>query len=504
MNRMIPFLKGVHWWGLAAAHGTRFPLTETSEYSYHPTTQFTGNQESPLMVSSMGRYLWSDQPYDVEVHGGVIAVTNAKDDFALYEGYETLRGAFCAAVKAHFPPNGLIPPENFFLKPQYNTWAELIYDQCQENILSYAHGIVDNGYPAGILMIDDGWMRYYGSREFNLARFPDARAMMAELHAMNFDVMLWICPFISPDTAEFRELEAKQMLVRTSDGSVAIRRWWNGYSAILDMSNPETAAWLDTMLSDLMEIGADGFKFDAGDANYYRDDDLTWGNVTAHDQCMLWAKLGEKYRYNEYRACYRCAGLPLVQRLCDKSHRWSEVARLVPDALAQGLLGFAFGCPDMIGGGSFVDFLPGAPSLDQDLFVRYSQTAALMPMMQYSAAPWRVLDADHARLCREAGDVHLHYADMIIALAKEAAVTGEPIIRYMEYVFPHEGFADLTDQFMIGDTVLCAPVTEQGAITRTVVLPRGSWRYCDGTVYEGGCTLTVPAPINVLPVFEKC
>jgi alpha-glucosidase (family GH31 glycosyl hydrolase) len=180
------------------------------------------------------------------------------------------------------------------------------------------------------------------------------------------------------------------------------------------------------------------------------------------------------------------------------------VARLVPDALAQGLLGFAFGCPDMIGGGSFVDFLPGAPSLDQDLFVRYAQTAALMPMMQYSAAPWRVLDADHARLCREAGDVHLHYADMIIALAKEAAVTGEPIIRYMEYVFPHEGFADVTDQFMIGDTVLCAPVTEQGAITRTVVLPRGSWRYCDGTVYEGGCTLTVPAPINVLPVFEKC
>ena len=99
---------------------------------------------------------------------------------------------------------------------------------------------------------------------------------------------------------------------------------------------------------------------------------------------------------------------------------------------------------------------------------------------------------------------HLHYADMIIALAKEAAVTGEPIIRYMEYVFPHEGFADVTDQFMIGDTVLCAPVTEQGAITRTVVLPRGSWRYCDGTVYERGCTLTVPAPINVLPVFEKC
>ena len=44
-----------------------------------------------------------------------------------------------AAVRAHFPPNGVIPPENFFLKPQYNTWAELIYDQNQENILSHTH-----------------------------------------------------------------------------------------------------------------------------------------------------------------------------------------------------------------------------------------------------------------------------------------------------------------------------------------------------------------------------
>jgi len=99
--------------------------------------------------------------------------------------------------------------------------------------------------------------------------------------------------------------------------------------------------------------------------------------------------------------------------------------------------------------------------------------------------------------------IYLRYADTIIALAKEAAVTGEPIIRYLEYVFPHEGLCDITDQFMVGDRILCAPVTAQDAETRTVVLPRGQWRYCDGTVYEGGCTQMVPAPLSVVPVFEK-
>ncbi|MBQ7313867.1 MAG: glycoside hydrolase, partial [Clostridia bacterium] len=168
--------------------------------------------------------------------------------------------------------------------------------------------------------------------------------------------------------------------------------WWNGFSCVVDMSNPDAAKWFRDMLDYLMtEYGVDGFKFDAGDVQYYRNDDVNYGGVTAHEQCELWAKLGLEYPLNEYRACYKCAGLPLVQRLCDKAHQWGAVAKLLPDILTQGILGFPYGCPDMIGGGSFTDFLPGAPSLKPELFARYAQCAALMPMMQYSAAPWRVL-----------------------------------------------------------------------------------------------------------------
>lgn len=502
MSLTIPFLENEYWYGIAVNHGTRFPLSASSDFTWNATTQYTGNQEAPLILSSKGRYIWSEKPYDITVKCGVITLTNGADDLRLWDGYGTLKGAFLDAASRFFPANGVIPPENFFIKPQYNTWAELIYDQCQEKILGYAHGILENNLPAGILMIDDGWMRYYGSREFNLARFPDARAMMQELHDLGFEVMLWICPFISPDSAEFRELAAKDMLVKNHDGSVAIRNWWNGYSAVLDMSNPATAAWLDDLLESLMEMGADGFKFDAGDVYYYRDDDITWGNVSAHDQCELWAKLGLKYKYNEYRATYKCAGLPLVERLCDKSHSWGAVAKLIPDALTQGILGYPYGCPDMIGGGSFTDFLPGAPSLKPELFARYAQVAALMPMMQYSAAPWRVLDEYHAEICRAAGRIHLKYAEKIISLARHASLTNEPVIRYMEYEFPGEGFETITDQFMVGSDLLCAPVIQQGAVTRMVKLPKGKWKYQDGTTYEGGCTIEVPSPIDVLPYFE--
>ena len=502
MDMKIIMLDGEHWYGLAATHGTDFPLNAQSSYSWHPTADFTGNQESPVLLSSAGRYLWSESPYDVDVADGVISVTNAADDLVLSEGHGTLREAFLDDSKKYFPANGQIPPENFFIKPQYNTWDELIYDQSQPSILRYAHSIIEHNLPAGILMIDDGWMDYYGGWRFNAHTFSDAKAMLDELHGLGFEVMLWVCPFVSPDSPEFRYLSSKGYLVRNADGSVAIRDWWNGYSAVLDLSNPGCAEWFDGVLNNLMELGADGFKFDAGDVYSYRDDDTTYGGVSAHDQCELWAKLGLKYRYNEYRATYKCAGLPLVERLRDKSHQWESVARLIPDALLQGIIGYPYVCPDMIGGGEFRDFLPGAPSLKPELFARYAQVSALMPMMQYSAAPWRVLDEEHAEYCRAAGRTHVKFSEKIIALAHHASTTGEPILRSMEYVFPHQGFEGVTDVFMLGDDVLVAPVVMAGARTRTVRLPEGEWEYVDGTIYHGG-EVEVPAPMDVLPYFVK-
>ncbi len=503
MDITVKILENEYWYGLGTFMGTKLPVTAQSSCSFNQASTFSCNQEAPFMVSSLGRYIWSEYPFDMTAKDGNICITKANDDIKLYEGFGTLKGAYLEAAAKHFPADGKIPPENFFIKPQYNTWAELIYDQIQEKILGYAHGIVENDLPAGILMIDDGWMRYYGSRQFNLERFPDVKGMLNELHSMGFEVMLWVCPFISPDSAEFRELSSKNMLVKNADGTVAVREWWNGFSGVLDMSNPKTVEWFDDYLNYFIDLGFDGFKLDAGDVVYYRDDDITYGNVSAHDQCRLWCEVGLKYPYNEYRASYKCGGLSLVQRQHDKAHRWDAVASLVPNALAQGIMGYPYNCPDMIGGGSFTDFLPGAPSLKPEIFARYAQASALMPMMQYSAAPWRVLDKQHAFICSEAGRLHAKYADKIIKLAREYSQNNEPILRYMEYEFPNQGFGDVTDQFMLGSDILCAPVVEENTYSRSVKLPCGSWKYVDGTVYEGGKTVEVASPIDVLPYFER-
>ena len=90
--------------------------------------------------------------------------------------------------------------------PQYNTWIEMEWGCTQEKVLSYARDILAHGYPAGVLMIDDCWCRAYGDWEFDASRFPSPKGMVDELHRMGFKVMLWCCPFVSPDTVIFRQL----------------------------------------------------------------------------------------------------------------------------------------------------------------------------------------------------------------------------------------------------------------------------------------------------------
>ncbi len=382
-----------------------------------------------------------------------------------------------------------------------------MYNQNQKDITEYCRHIVENDMPKGVIMVDDLWTPYYGSWEFDRVKFPDPKGMIDTLHEWGFRVMFWICPFVSPDSFEFRYLRDKGGLVRNPDGKVRIVEWWNGFSGVLDLSNPVDIEWFRSRCDHLTnDFGVDGFKFDAGDAYFYRPDDKTAGNVTPNEQCRLWADIGLGYPYNEYRACYRNAGRPLVQRLQDKNHSWTGhgINELIPNMLAQGILGYSYGCPDMVGGGAFSDFLPGSTKFEQELFVRYCAAAALMPMIQFSAAPWRVLDDEHYAMILGLMKLREEFLPTILELVKNSAKTGEPAVRYMEYVFPGQGFEKVIDQFCLGDDIIVAPVLAKGAVTRDVALPDGKWKdHRDGKIYDGGRTITVDAPVDSLPIMEK-
>ena len=71
----------------------------------------------------------------------------------------------------------------------------------------------------------------------------------------------------------------------------------------------------------------------------------------------------------------------------------------------------------------------------------------------------------------------------------------------MCYNFAGQGLEKITDQFMIGESVLVAPIVTPRSFTHRVVLPAGAnWKsISDGKVYSGGQTVTA----GDLPCFMR-
>src|SRR4051812_19862955 len=238
-NVKLQIQKNEKWWCGIINHGQLMPFSSTTSYSNDLLGNNEGNKAQPLLLSNKGRFIWSEDPFKFQLANGEITVAGTG---AIDTGTSgtTLREVQRYVRQKYFPANGKMPDILLFAKPQYNTWIELNYNQNQEDVLKYAHAIIDNGFEPGVLMIDDTWQEDYGVWDFYPKKFTAPKKMMDELHAMGFKVMLWVCPFVSADSKEYRDLERRGALLKDSltKGESLLVKWWNGFSAELDLTNP--------------------------------------------------------------------------------------------------------------------------------------------------------------------------------------------------------------------------------------------------------------------------
>jgi alpha-glucosidase len=492
--------KNTFWWTGIVNDGYKMPLKQPYQTDFNSNW---GNQAQPLIISNKGDVIWSELPFILNFSTDKLNIKGKGVVFQYHKAGQNLRDAYHFASKTYFPPSGILPDKLLFARPQYNTWIELVYNQNQKDVMKYAKSIISNGFPAGVLMIDDNWQEDYGKLNFHPLRFPNPKQMIDSLHTMGFKVMLWVCPFVSPDCDVYRALKKNNYFITDKTGQPAIIKWWNGASALLDFTNPKATEWFKSQLNKLRnEYAVDGFKFDAGDFEFYENTSSFKANTSPSEHAELYGKIGLDFPLNEYRAMWKMGGQPLVERLRDKEHGFAALQLLIPNMLSAGLMGYYFSCPDLIGGGEFTSF-QNLDKLDQESIVRSAQIHALMPMMQFSVAPWRVLDMDHLAAVKDAVKIREKYTDYILELALNASLTGEPIIKPMEFNYPGKGYADITDQFLLGDDLLVAPVLIKGASTRKVVIPEGKWKSYDGVIIKGPRSIEISVRLKDLPYYEK-
>jgi len=500
-----------HWFGGDITAAYLWPL-ETHEWSADPFLA-TSNQASPFWMTSSGVGIFLD------TYGDIAASINRDADglfrFAFLHAstmdYTIFIGQNISeardAFAAHVGKPRKRPPDLMFERPIWCTWTEHLGKETQANVLEYAHHIHAGGWPAGIIVIDDGWAKQYGDFEFK-STFPDPKAMVDEIHSLGYRLSLWVCNFVSPESERYKAGSETGYLLRDAATSKpAIIHWWNGPGGLVDFNNPTARnVYLDGVKSLMQRYGVDGFKFDGGDAEYWPPAGVisAGGPLQRNRYTDLFAELGAQFELNELRVGWRSQPFGAFNRMRDKASSWSEVDGLpatITHGGIQSLLGFVFDGPDLVGGGLDQKF--GA---NEELTVRCTQASAFMPIMQFSYGPWKFSEPAQ-KIMKEFIALHgklwpIHFKP----LADRAMKTGKPVWSPLFYVFPEdEKVYFVKDEFMVGETLLVAPVIQPGARERDVYLPVGTWRnYWSGELVQGGTTLgRFPAPLERIPVFER-
>lgn len=507
-------LAGEKWWGGILHRGWEMPYGNTPRPI---DLGLEGGVTAPFLVSSAGRYVWSDRPFVYAFTNDVLTVTSDMEKVEPIVAGTTLREAYLAASAKHFPFNGRTPAELLFAKPQWNNWIEIaIQGMRQTSVDAYTEALARSGFPCGVYIMDGGWLSHNGSYRFHAPDFPESRTrlvvgedILAVDHVALPVAQHLVLAAVGAHERRRPDHRLPPLLADAAEHAPGVRAgvvwWWSGISCVWDLTY--ALGWDDyaqTLRRFAAEYGIDGFKWDAGDvgpmARTLRFHDPAKRAVDwAHDYVRVCAEL---FPYNEYRVGFRTGGMPVMQRLPDVYHRWEAIRRVSGMVQAAGLLGSPYVVADMVGGGEATTYRPGG-YFSEKLFVRSCALAALHPMMQFSAAPWRYLSPGNVEICRAFANLHVEFAPYILDLARQAARTGEPIVRTMEYEFPHAGFAKPMTQFMLGPKWLVAPVTaEDDAVT--VELPAGCWTDDLGTVHVGPKTLTLThVPLGRLPRYAR-
>ncbi|MFC7923304.1 glycoside hydrolase family 31 protein [Streptomyces cinereoruber] len=183
---------------------------------------------------------------------------------------------------------------------------------------------------------------------------------------------------------------------------------------------------------------------------------------------------------------------------------WPGLRASLSLVLGLGLCGVPYSGPDVEGSGADGGSSP-------ELFLRRYQLAAWLPLFRTRAGtgpgphePWEY-GPEIAEYARVALAERERLRPYFTTLARLARMTGAPYVRPVWWGTPEDrALRDCEDAFLLGDSLLVAPVLTHGTDRRAVRLPRGRWYdTATGRAYEGPGQVLLDAPLSRVPVLAR-
>ena len=393
-----------------------------------------------------------------------------------------------------------------------------------------SEGVVDTlkreGYPLDGIVFDLYWYgkeEDMGRLEWDKEQWPDHRKMMRDFKQLGVNVVTISQPYVLTNGRaidNYRLLDPQGLFCKT-DGidtthTVTI---WVGQGGMFDVSNPATRQWLRARYKSLTEEGVTGWWGDLGEPEKHPLEIRHWNGLTAEQYHNYYGNEWSSIIYDMFKEDYpdrrpmvmMRAGTAGLQRYSvfpwstDVSRSWGGMQPQVNIMLNTGLSGLGYMSHDV--GGFAVD--PNNKR-DGELYIRWLQLGLFSPMLRthstYQAEPYHY---------KEFGDLTLRLIKERYAwlpynytLAYENARYGLPLVRPLGFYEDDMNIArydGITDQYLWGHNVMVAPVMQQGAVSRDITFPDGTWVDINHPErrYAGHTTVNYPAPVEVLPLFAR-
>ena len=354
-------------------------------------------------------------------------------------------------------------------------------------------------------------------------RYPDLPERIADLKQRGIRFLAYANPYLAVDGILYETArELGHFALRQDSDEAYLVDFGEFDCGVLDFTRGATRDWFAEVLArEMLDIGIDGWMADFGE---YLPTDLRLADgsdpMEAHNLWpVLWAQVNEQALASRGKTgdavFFMRAGFSGVQAACpllwagDQSvdfTRHDGIGTVITAALSAGLVGNAYSHSDC---GGYTSLLGNVRT--EELMQRWCELAAFAPVMrshegnrpddnlQYDSTP--ELLACFARWSR----VHAALAPYVRTLCDEAVQLGLPAQRPLFLHYPQDpALWTLQDQFLYGSDLLVAPVIEEGATMREVIVPGDMpWRHLwTGADFAPG-SHAVNAPIGQPPVFYR-
>jgi len=440
----------------------------------------------------------------------------------IYAGYRTLTGATPILPKAAY---GFIQS-----KQRYSTQAE---------VMAVAKGYRERHLPIDVIVVDWFYFSAMGQLDMVPEYWPDPAEMNKQLHAMGIQTMISVWPRFNPGTRYYDLLLKNDWFEHLANGKPTDGLPYDRAGSDIDTTNPDAAKWywdvtkqnfidkgFDSIWTDETEpdLPPNGSYFHIGPGTRYFNVYPLFHTAAIYDgfrrdltrRALILAR-------DSYLGAQRNGAMFWSS---DIFPTWDTLRRQIPTGLDFAASGMAYWSND-VGGWQYLPAVhkpERAPLLDPsdarenvggyddypELYTRWFEYGAFQPIFRtHGSRRWNEVWS-YGKQAEPILEKYLRLRYLLMpyiySLAWKTHETGAPYMRPLFMDFPEDArVAEVGDEYMFGPAFLVAPVTEQGLTNRAVYLPAGTdwYNYWTNERVRGGQTISVNAPIDVLPLFVR-